>query len=144
MDQANQTQEGSGKSMLPNPHGHTNEHRGLAQAATARLKSVKSFAEEFKTFILRGNAVDLAIGVVIGAAFNEFVNSLVKDIILGTVATLAKQPDFSTMAYGAIKWGSFINSIINLIVVGFAVFVTIKVMNRLMHREVAHLSPEKK
>lgn len=94
----------------------------------------KGFFSEFKTFIIKGNALDLAVGVVIGAAFNELVNSLVKDIILGAITTFAHQPDFSTWAYGSIRYGAFLNTLINLIIVGFSVFVAIKAVHRLGRR----------
>ncbi len=93
-----------------------------------------SFINEFKAFVVKGNAIDLAVGVVIGAAFNEVVNSLVKDIILGTITTLAKQPDFSTLAYGSIRYGAFINTLLNLVIVGLSVFVAIKFVNRLARK----------
>ncbi len=97
-------------------------------------KRAGSFINEFKAFIIKGNALDLAIGVVIGAAFNEVVNSLVKDIILGAITTIAKQPDFSTLAYGAIRYGAFINTLLNLLIVGLSVFVAIKFVNRLARK----------
>ena len=92
---------------------------------------MSSFAQEFKTFIIKGNAIDLAVGVVIGVAFNAVVNSLVKDIILGFIANVFSQPDFSSFAWGAVKWGSFLNNIINLLIVGLSVFVVIKVINKM-------------
>ena len=92
---------------------------------------MKDFVKEFQTFIIKGNAIELAIGVVIGVAFNSVVNSLVKDIILGLIANIFTQPDFSALAWGAVKWGSFLNNVINLIIVGFSVFVVIKMVNRL-------------
>jgi large conductance mechanosensitive channel len=92
---------------------------------------MKDLATEFKSFILKGNVVELAIGVVIGTAFNAVVDSLVKDIILGAIATVANQPDFSSFAFGAIKWGSFINSLVNLMIVGFSVFMTIKFLSKI-------------
>ena len=92
---------------------------------------MREFVKEFQAFIIKGNAIDLAIGVVIGVAFNAVINSLVKDIILGLIANLFSQPDFSALAWGAVKWGSFLNNIINLIIVGFSVFVVIKVINKL-------------
>lgn len=97
-------------------------------------ENATSFVNEFKTFIIKGNALDLAVGVVIGAAFNEVVNSLVKDIILGAITTIAKQPDFSTLAYGAIRYGAFINTLLNLLIVGLSVFVAIKFVNRLARK----------
>ena len=92
---------------------------------------MKNFIQEFQTFIIKGNAIDLAIGVVIGFAFNAVINSLVHDVILGIIANIFSQPDFSSFAWGAVKWGSFLNSVINLLIVGFSVFVVIKIVNRL-------------
>lgn len=105
---------------------------------------MKQFTQEFKTFIIKGNAIELAVGVVIGTAFNAVVNSLVKDIILGLIANLASQPDFSAFAWGAVKWGSFLNSVINLLIVGFSVFVTIKVVNKLAGTKILRSETEKK
>lgn len=102
---------------------------------------MKNFVSEFKAFVVKGNAVELAIGVVIGAAFNQVVDSLVKDIILGAIATFAHQPDFASFSYGAIKWGSFINSLVNMLIVGFAVFMTIKFLNRITKKKVAEVNP---
>lgn len=116
------------------------ENRGLIQ--NLNLNRAKGFASEFQQFILKGNAVELAIGVVIGTAFNEVVNSLVKDIILGAIATFAGKPDFTAFAYGAIKWGSFLNTIINLVIVGLSVFVAIKVVNKLTRRELIKAKTE--
>lgn len=92
---------------------------------------MKNFVKEFQAFIIKGNAIDLAIGVVIGFAFNTVINSLVKDIILGAIANAFSQPDFSAFAWGAVKWGTFLNSVINLLIVGLSVFVVIKVLNKL-------------
>ncbi len=96
---------------------------------TPVAKSIAGFLEEFKAFAIKGNAIDLAVGVVIGTAFNAIVDSLVKDIILGTIAQLFGKPDFSSFAYGAIKYGSFINNLLNFLIVGLSVFVAIKAMN---------------
>ena len=103
---------------------------------------MKNFIEEFKTFIIKGNAIDLAIGVVIGAAFNAVVNSLVKDIILGAIANIFSQPDFSSFAWGAVKWGSFLNNVINLVIVGFSVFVAIKIINKLTGAKIGQTMAE--
>lgn len=92
---------------------------------------MKNLGLEFKAFILKGNVVELAIGVVVGTAFNAVVDSLVKDIILGAIATFANQPDFSSFAFGAIKWGAFVNSVINLVIIGFSVFITIKFLSKI-------------
>lgn len=96
---------------------------------------MKNFIEEFKTFALKGNVLDLAIGVVIGTAFNKIVDSLVNDIVMQAIAAIFKQPDFSTIAWhvngGAIKFGAFINNIVNFLVVAVSVFVAVKAINKL-------------
>lgn len=99
---------------------------------------MKNFISEFKTFILRGNALELAIGVVIGTAFNTVVNSLVKDIILGTFATFTHKTDLSALSYGAIQWGSFLNSLINLLVIGLTIFIVIKAINKISGKEIVN------
>jgi large conductance mechanosensitive channel len=96
---------------------------------------MKNFVEEFKAFALKGNVLDLAIGVVIGTAFNKIVDSLVNDIVMQAIAAIFKQPDFSTIAWhvngGAIKFGAFINNIVNFLVVAVSVFIAIKAINKL-------------
>lgn len=80
----------------------------------------------FKQFLLRGNVVDLAVGVVIGAAFGTVVASFVKDILTPLIAAIVKQPDFSTMfidVHGSkIMYGSFLNALIAFLLVAFAVY----------------------
>jgi len=105
---------------------------------------MKDFISEFQAFIIKGNAIDLAIGVVIGLAFNAVINSLVHDVILGLVANVFAQPDFSSFAWGALKWGSFLNNVINLAIVGFSVFVVIKVVNRLTGAKIGQTPAEVK
>ena len=105
---------------------------------------MKDFVKEFQAFIIKGSAIDLAIGVVIGFAFNAVINSLVKDIILGLIANLFSQPDFSALAWGAVKWGSFLNNIINLLIVGFSVFVVIKIVNKLTGAKIGQAPAEVK
>lgn len=93
----------------------------------------------FKDFVLRGNVVDLAVGVVIGAAFTNVVNSLVKDIISPVVAAIFNQPDFATMSVtvngSAIMYGSFLNSAITLLIVAFVIYFFVVIpLNRLFKR----------
>lgn len=102
---------------------------------------MKSFVQEFQAFIIKGNAIDLAVGVVIGFAFNAVINSLVKDIILGAIANVFSQPDFSAFAWGAMKWGTFLNNVINLLIVGFSVFMVIKVVNKLTGARIGQPAP---
>jgi large conductance mechanosensitive channel len=104
---------------------------------------------EFKTFIVRGNMVDLAVGIVIGAAFTGVVNSFVNDLLMPPIGLLLGRVDFTNLfltlrggpfptiaaakAAGVptLNYGLFVNSIINLLIVGFAVFMVVKQMNRL-------------
>jgi large conductance mechanosensitive channel len=80
----------------------------------------------FRQFLLRGNVVDLAVGVVIGAAFGAVVTSFVKDVLTPIIAAIFKQPDFSTMyveVHGSkIMYGSFLNALIAFLLVAFAVY----------------------
>ncbi|HET9695768.1 MAG TPA: large conductance mechanosensitive channel protein MscL [Terriglobales bacterium] len=80
----------------------------------------------FRQFLLRGNVVDLAVGVVIGAAFGAVVTSFVKDVLTPLIAAIFKQPDFSTMfieVHGSkIMYGSFLNALIAFLLVAFAVY----------------------
>ena len=103
---------------------------------------------EFKTFIIRGNMVDLAVGIVIGAAFTTVVTSFVTDLLMPPIGLLLGKVDFSnlfiTLASGSyptiaaakaagvptLNYGLFINNIINLVIVGFAVFLVVKQVNR--------------
>ena len=80
----------------------------------------------FKQFILRGNVVDLAVGVVIGAAFGTVVSSLVKDILTPLIGAIVKSPDFSGLAFtingSNFMYGNFINALISFIIVAAAVY----------------------
>ena len=80
----------------------------------------------FKQFILRGNVVDLAVGVVIGASFGTVVNSLVKDILTPFIAAIIKSPDFSNLMFtingSKFMYGNFINAIISFLIVAGAVY----------------------
>ncbi|MCX6721716.1 MAG: large conductance mechanosensitive channel protein MscL [Candidatus Staskawiczbacteria bacterium] len=95
--------------------------------------------EGFKNFILRGNAVDLAVGVVIGASFGTVVNALVKDLITPLIGAIAKVPDFSGLNFtlnGSIfKYGELINALVSFILVaGSIYFFVILPMNTLLVR----------
>lgn len=93
----------------------------------------------FKKFIMRGNAVDLAVGVVIGAAFGAVVTSLVTDIITPLISAIVKQPDFSTWDVvvngSSITYGNFLNAVIGFIIVAAAIyFGAVMPMNKIMAR----------
>lgn len=88
------------------------------------------FAEEFKAFALQGSLIDLAVGIVIGTAFNAVVNSLVTDIVMPIIATLFGKPDFSAIVLGNIMIGNFITAIVNFLIIGLSVFVVLKFVLR--------------
>jgi large conductance mechanosensitive channel len=125
----------------------------------------KNFWKEFKEFAIKGNAVDLAIGVIIGAAFGSIVNSLVKDVVMPPISLLTGGLDFSNKFIilraakdgsavfhtpadaakaGAITWnyGNFITLVINFLIIAGAVFLLVRAINRL--RQPAEKEPDKK
>jgi len=115
--------------------------------------------KEFKEFAMRGNVVDMAVGIIIGAAFGTIVKSLVDDVIMPPIGLLLGNVDFSnlfvTLKQGAtagpyltladakkagavvLSYGAFINTIISFVIVAFSVFLLIKGMNRLKRKEEA-------
>ena len=111
--------------------------------------------KEFRDFAMRGNVIDLAVGIIIGAAFTSVVNSLVKDIIMPPIGYLMNGIDFSNFfvvlkgeSYASLKaaqdagavsvnYGVFINAIINFLIVAFAVFLLVKQVNRFKKQEAA-------
>jgi large conductance mechanosensitive channel len=94
---------------------------------------------EFKTFIARGNVLDLAVGVVIGAAFTAIVTSLVGDIINPLIGLIAGGVDFSGLSVGVgdaqFMYGNFINAVIKFLIVAWVVFLIVKAVNRLMPKK---------
>ena len=110
-----------------------------------------SMLQEFKAFAMRGNVMDMAVGIVIGGAFGKIVSSLVGDIIMPVVGVLTGGVDFSAMkmvlkpgddsdpkhkiAEVAINYGTFINTIITFIIIAFAIFVVIKLMNKMQKKQ---------
>lgn len=114
-----------------------------------------AFAEEFKKFIARGNVIDLAVGIIIGAAFTGIVTSLVNDIIMPPIGWAMGGIDFteyyinlsggeyaslkeaSEAGAATINYGVFINKVINFLIVAFAVFILVKQVNRFHKKEEA-------
>jgi large conductance mechanosensitive channel len=100
---------------------------------------MKSVGQEFKEFILRGNVVDLAIAVVIGAAFGAVVTAVVEDLITPLIAAIGGQPDFSALTFtindSEFKYGDFINKVISFLVIAAVVFfLIVKPLNVLIER----------
>lgn len=101
------------------------------------------FISEFKTFAMKGNVIDLAVGIIIGAAFGSIVKSLVDDIITPAILTpalkAARIADLSQLVIPgtAIKYGNFISQVISFVLVAFALFLIIKAMNASKKKEEA-------
>ena len=111
--------------------------------------------KEFKEFAMRGNVLDMAIGIIIGGAFGQIVNSLVNDILMPPIGLLLGKVDFSTLFINlsgqhyatlteakkagatTINYGVFLNTVINFIIVAFAVFLLVRQINRMKRQEEA-------
>ena len=116
-----------------------------------------SMLKEFKEFAMRGNVIDLAVGVVIGGAFGKIVTSLVNDVIMPPIGLLTGGVDFSDMkwvlkpadntdpahkvAEVAVNYGMFINTLIQFLIVAFAIFIVVKAINRISRKEEAAPAP---
>ncbi|EIL91707.1 large-conductance mechanosensitive channel protein MscL [Rhodanobacter sp. 115] len=112
-----------------------------------------SMMKEFKEFAMRGNVIDMAVGIVIGGAFGKIVTSLVNDVIMPPIGYITGGVDFSKMkwilkpaddsdpkhkiAEVAINYGTFINTIITFIIIAFAIFMVVKLINKVHKKEEA-------
>lgn len=109
------------------------------QIAEKELKKVKKEASEFKKFISRGNVIDLAVGVVVGGAFTAISNSLVKDIITPLIGIIVGGLDLSNLTFkigdAKIAYGSFIQSIIDFLLIAICIFVVIRLFEKLKLKE---------
>jgi large conductance mechanosensitive channel len=101
---------------------------------------------EFKSFAMRGNVVDMAVGIIIGAAFGKIVSSFVNDVIMPPIGLLIGGIDFSDLSLTlksatesapsvVLKYGVFINTVIDFLIIAWAIFMVIKAMNTLKKRE---------
>jgi len=114
------------------------------------MKKSKGFIAEFKTFIMRGNVIDLAVGVIIGAAFKSIVDSLVADVIMPIISLITGGIDFSNLfinltnrdkydtlalaqaaGISTLNYGNFISKIINFLIMAFVIFLIVKFLNKL-------------
>lgn len=93
--------------------------------------------KEFKEFIMRGNVIDLAVAVIIGAAFTAVVNSFANDILMQIVAAVAGEPDFSDLTFelgdAVIRYGAFITALVNFLIIATVIFLVVKGINRLQN-----------
>ncbi|MBX9707386.1 MAG: large-conductance mechanosensitive channel protein MscL [Caulobacteraceae bacterium] len=114
-----------------------------------------SLLTEFKEFAARGNVVDLAVGVIIGAAFGKIVTSLVEQVVMPPIGLVLGRVDFSNLKWVlspedpateaieevAIQYGAFINTVIQFLIVAFVVFLMVKAINKLRRAEAAKPDP---
>ncbi len=97
-------------------------------------EKMKKFLKEFETFIMRGNVIDMAVGVIVGAAFQAIVSSLVNDVIsplLGLVANMDLSYLVLTINGVDIRYGAFITSVINFVIMAFVIFLLVKLINKI-------------
>ena len=109
-------------------------------------EKTKGFLAEFKAFAMKGNVIDLAVGVVIGGAFNKIVSSLVGDIIMPIIGALVGGTNFENLQIvlsdagsepAVLKYGLFIQNVVDFIIIAFSIFVMIKVIGKLNRKKEA-------
>lgn len=119
---------------------------------------MKKFFQEFKEFAMKGNVVDMAVGVIIGAAFGKIVSSLVNDIIMPAIGMVTGGMNFSDFKWViqkgvtqgeeiitpevAITWGAFVQTVIDFLIIAFCIFVAIKFINNLKKKPEPEPAPE--
>ena len=107
---------------------------------------MKKLLEEFKAFIMRGNVLDMAVGVIIGGAFGKIVTSLVNDIFMPIIGMILGNVDFTSLEIklgepvegaeqAAIRYGAFIQEIVNFLIIALCIFMVIKVINKLQKKK---------
>ncbi|MGJ0430945.1 large-conductance mechanosensitive channel protein MscL [Methylobacter sp.] len=111
-----------------------------------------SILREFKEFAIKGNAIDMAIGIIIGAAFGKIISSLVDDIIMPPIGMLVGGVDFTNLAVTlkeatmdtpavTLNYGNFIQTLVNFTIIAFAVFMIVKLINRFRRKQEAAPEP---
>jgi len=104
-----------------------------------------SIVKEFREFAIKGNVMDLAVGVIIGAAFGKIVASLVEDVVMPLIGTLLGGLDFSGLAIkvgtATLKYGKFLQTCLDFLIIAWAVFLIVKAVNRLRRSEAAAPPP---
>ena len=118
--------------------------KSLEKNLQEQLKRGNNFINEFKTFIARGNVMELAVGVIVGNAFSKIVTSLTDNILMPLIGVLIGGFDFSNLAYKfnlfnrmvELKYGIFIQNTVDFLITAFCIFLVIKVMNNLFKKSV--------
>jgi large conductance mechanosensitive channel len=91
--------------------------------------------KEFKEFAMRGSVMDLAVGVIIGGAFGKIITSLVDDILMPVIGLFTGGVDLSERTIGVVKWGAFVQNIIDFLMIAFVIFLMVRAVNRLRREE---------
>ena len=103
--------------------------------------------KEFKEFIMRGNVMDLAVGVIIGGAFSSIVTSLVNNIIMPLLGIIIGGIDFTSLSIkiqdAEIQYGMFLQNVIDFLIIAFCIFIMVKIVNKLMHFKKKKVEEEK-
>jgi len=110
--------------------------------------------KEFKTFIMRGNVMDMAVGIIIGGAFGKIITSLVNDIIMPVISILTGSVDFKHLKYViepaqgeipelAVYYGQFIQNLVDFVIIAFSIFIMIKMINKLKAKPKEEEAPAK-
>ena len=103
--------------------------------------------KEFKEFIMRGNVMDLAVGVIIGGAFSSIVTSLVNNIIMPLLGIIIGGIDFTSLSIkiqdAEIQYGMFLQNVIDFLIIAFCIFIMVKIVNKLMHLKKKKVEEEK-
>ena len=96
-------------------------------------------AREFKEFIARGSVIDLAVGIVIGAAFTTVIQSFVDDILNAIIGAVVGKPNFDNLTLeigdGVIRYGSFLTAVVSFLIIGFALFLVVRAINTMRRQE---------
>ena len=111
-----------------------------------------SVLQEFKEFAIKGNAVDMSVGIIIGAAFGKIVSSLVADVVMPPIGVLVGGVDFTNLAITIkeasgdapavmLKYGSFLQTVVDFTIIAFAIFLVIKLINQLKKKQVEAPAP---
>lgn len=100
---------------------------------------MKKFINEFKEFISKGNVLDMAVGVIIGGAFSKIVSSLVNDVMMPIIGIIIGGHDFSNLSIkvgnAKIMYGSFLQNVVDFLIVAFCLFIVIKIINRFKKKQ---------
>ena len=107
------------------------------------LEFLKRQASEFKAFAVRGNVIDMAVGIIIGAAFGKIVSSMVDDILMPLVGMVTGNVDFTSLAFqigegeeaAVLKYGNFIQNTVDFIIVAFCIFLMLKAINKMNRKK---------